>query len=235
MDSVGTTSNTFFEPKIRYQNENWFSVRARGDSGILGRRAIAVKQDAGMLVNCAGVAPTAAFVVDTIQCDSQWVFLQDQSLKSPDSWRWTVSPNVGVNFIQQTSDTSTHPVISFTDTGNYQITLKVISQFGLDSATQTVRIQFCNTANTPLWDQVSLRLIPNPNDGIFQLRMTGRLAGSYHLELLDLQGQLLLQKSFFPRGDRLEEKFDIQYLPGGVYFLRIGDGKGWVVKKVVLR
>jgi hypothetical protein len=57
MDSVGTTVNTFFEPRIRYQEENWFSVRPRGDSGILGRRAIAVSQTAGMPGQLRGGSP----------------------------------------------------------------------------------------------------------------------------------------------------------------------------------
>jgi PKD repeat protein len=156
MDSVGTTVNTFFEPRIRYQEENWFSVRARGDSGILGRRAIAVSQTAGSLLNCAGVAPTAAFAIDTIRCDSQWVFLQDQSLKSPDAWQWTISPDVGIRFIQQTSDSSRHPVISFADTGTYRVSLRTINQFGSDSSSQLLRIRSCNTS-------LPLRSRPSPS------------------------------------------------------------------------
>jgi PKD repeat protein len=235
MDSVGTTTNTFFEPKIRYQNENWFSVRARGDSGILGRRAVAVMQDAGTLVNCAGVAPTAAFVVDTIQCDSQWVFLQDQSLKSPDRWQWAVSPNTGVNFIQNTSDSSTHPVISFTDTGSYQISLRTISQFGVDSTTQTVRIQSCNTAILPDFEAISINIVPNPNQGVFQLRMAGDLDERYDLELLDLKGRAVWMERLRIQGNQVVLEVDVQELPSGLYFLRVGDGKQAVVRKVVVR
>ncbi len=235
MDSVGTTTNTFFEPKIRYQDENWFSVRARGDSGIVGRRAIAVKQDAGMLLNCAGVAPTANFILDTVLCDSQWVFLQDRSGKSPDSWQWTVIPSVGVSFIQNTADSSANPVISFADTGSYQITLKAISQFGSDSITQTVRITSCNTANAPTFEPFSLRIIPNPNAGIFQLRMEGQLSGWYQLELLDLQGKKLLERSFQAQAEQLVQEVDVRQLSGGVYFLRVGDGRRAVVRKLILR
>jgi hypothetical protein len=235
MDSVGTTTNTFFQPRIRYQNENWFSVRARGDSGILGRRAIAVKQDAGTLVNCAGVPTTAAFVIDTIQCDSQWVFLQDQSLKSPDHWQWIVSPDTGVGFIQQSTDSSRHPIISFSDTGSYQVTLKTINQFGIDSTTQTVHIQSCNTANTSDFEPFSLRIVPNPNEGVFQLRMAGELKGQYRVELMDLQGKRLWEKTFQVQGNQLVEDVDVQELGAGVYLLRVGDGNEAVVRKVVVR
>ncbi len=235
MDSVGTTTHTFFEPKIRYQNENWFSVRARGDSGIVGRRAIAVKQEAGTLVNCAGEAPTANFILDTVFCDSQWVFLRDRSLKSPDSWQWTVIPSAGVSFIQNTADSSANPVISFVDTGSYQITLKAISQFGSDSSTQTVRITSCNTANAPAFEPFLLQVIPNPNTGIFQLRMEGKLSGRYQVELLDLQGKKLLEKSLSAQGELLVEDVDVRGLAGGLYFLRVGDTKGFVVKKLILQ
>ncbi len=235
MDSVGTTTHTFFEPKIRYQNENWFSVRARGDSGIVGRRAIAVKQDAGMLMSCAGVAPTANFILDTVLCDSQWVFLQDRSGKSPDSWQWTVIPSAGVSFIQNTADSSANPVISFADTGRYQITLKAISQFGADSITQTLRITSCITAHAPAFEPFSLQVTPNPNTGIFQLRMEGQLSGWYQLELLDLQGKKLLERSFHAQAEQLVQEIDVRELSGGVYFLRVGDGRRAVVRKLILR
>ncbi len=238
MDSVGTTSNTFFEPQIRYQNENWFSVRVRGDSGLVGRRAIAVRQQAGMLLNCAGVAPTANFILDTVLCDSQWVFLQDMSLKSPDSWQWAVSPSAGVGFIQNTADSSVNPVISFADTGTYQIRLRVVSQFGIDSTVQTVQIRSCNTAISEpalLNLRALVKLVPNPNDGYFRLRMQGPLAPSYQLELLDLQGRRQYAGEIWPQGERFEKALDFRHLARGIYFLRLSDGETSAVLKVVVR
>ena len=235
MDSIGTTSNTFFEPKIRYQDENWFSVRGRGDSGMLSRRAIAVRQQAGMLVNCAGVAPTAAFAVDTALCDSQAVYLSDQSLKAPDTWHWTITPSIGLTFIDNTTDSSQHPVLNFDQSGTYQVKLKVASSFGVDSTSQTIVINPCNTSLVGGFEDVSLSLIPNPNEGLFALRMEGALATSYQLALMDLQGKVLHQDFFRTAGTQFSRSYDLSHLAGGLYLLRLSDGEKTVVLKVVIR
>ncbi len=233
MDSVGTTTNTFFEPNIRYQNENWFSVRARGDSGIVGRRAIAVKQDAGMLMSCAGVAPTANFILDTVLCDSQWVFLQDLSLKSPDSWEWQVSPAAGISFVQQTSDTSSNPILSFADTGTYQVTLKVVNQFGVDSVTQALHFTGCSVAIERPLKQVTVEVSPNPTSDRLRLRLTGRLKPVYQVELIDMLGKRVLSHRLTRQGNMLEAELQLQDLPAGIYFLSVEDGVTRQVLKVV--
>ncbi len=235
MDSVGSTSNTFFEPKIRYQNENWFSVRARGDSGIIGRRAIAVKQNPGILVNCAGVAPTALFSVDTVICDSQFVLLQDRSLKAPDSWNWQVSPSMGISFVQNTSGTSANPILSFVDTGTYMVTLKVINQFGSDSITQNLHITGCSVSIANPLEQVSVRMSPNPSTGNIRLQMKGNLKPVYQLDLLDLYGNQIYTQKVISQGNAIDKTFDFHYLSSGLYFLRLYDGENFQVVKVIIQ
>ena len=52
MDSVGTTTLTTFDlPITDPLSDHWFSVRAKGDNGLRGKRAIAVKYE-GALLNC---------------------------------------------------------------------------------------------------------------------------------------------------------------------------------------
>jgi PKD repeat protein len=52
MDSVGTTTLTTFDlPITDPLSDHWFSVRAVGDNGLRGKRAIAVKYE-GELLNC---------------------------------------------------------------------------------------------------------------------------------------------------------------------------------------
>ena len=52
MDSVGTTTLTTFDlPITDALSDHWFSVRAVGDNGLRGKKAIAVKYEGGLL-NC---------------------------------------------------------------------------------------------------------------------------------------------------------------------------------------
>lgn len=235
MDSVGTTSNTFFEPKIRYQKENWFSVRARGTNGIVGRRAIAVVQDSGVLVNCAGVAPTALFGIDTILCDSQVVYLNDSSIKSPDVWTWEVSPSAGVSFIQKTTNSSSNPVLSFTDTGIYEITLIVVNQFGRDTISKTAHIKNCSVSiNDPI-NNLSIKVSPNPTIGKIRLQINDRHASSYHVQIVDIHGKQFYYQELIDSGNYVDETFDFHHLPSGIYFLRVFDGKSSQTIKLVFK
>jgi len=75
MDSIGTTNATEFDiPLPTPFGEHWFSVRARGDNGLRGKRAIAERYDGGLL-NCVlnnDVATTQIFspsVTSIVSCD----------------------------------------------------------------------------------------------------------------------------------------------------------------------
>jgi hypothetical protein len=87
----------------------------------------------------------------------------------------------------------------------------------------------------PDFEAISINIVPNPNQGVFQLRMEGKLAGRYDLELLDLQGRAVWIERLQTQGNQVVIEVDVQELPSGVYFLRVGDGTQDVVRKVVLR
>ena len=54
MDSIGTTAALFYDIPITDPNaEQWFSVTARGPSGLRSRRAVAVNYPGGGLLNCS--------------------------------------------------------------------------------------------------------------------------------------------------------------------------------------
>lgn len=306
MDSVGNTAATFFEPKIRYQDENWFSVRARGDSGIIGRRAIAVRSNPGTLMNCAAVPPVAIMETDTVVCVSERVFFKDFSTKSPDSWGWTINPPL-IAFTNGTTPTSQNPVIVFTqpDTftvtlavnniagsnatsrrvivvppaaagfntttngtqvefnnisvnatsyhwdfgdgdssdvaspthsyaapGSYTVTLTVSSPCG--DKTETREVQAWNTNIQDAFDGLQVSLTPNPNNGQFNLTLSGQLATQYEIQLLDLQGKTLFDETVSTYGDLFVKAFDFSEQAAGLYFLRLNDGASVGTLKLVI-
>lgn len=97
MDSVGTSTTTEFDiPLPSPFGEHWFSVRARGDNGLKGKRANAVMYDDG-LFNCTlenDVATTQLFspsstsivgcnpVQDVISIEVENTSINDQSILS---------------------------------------------------------------------------------------------------------------------------------------------------------
>lgn len=306
MDSVGTTNATFFEPPIRYQDENWISIRARGDSGIVGRRAIAVPTTPGTLSNCQALPPVAAMEIDTFLCTNERVSLRDISTKSPDLWGWNINPPL-VAFADGTTPTSQNPVVVFTQPDTFTITLSVNNVAGANSVTKQVivlppptaafatttignevafdnqsthatgyrwyfgdgdssdlaspthtyaapgdytvtlkvfspcgditrvrTVQAWATGISDAFDGLQVALTPNPNDGKFKLNLSGELASSYQLQLINLQGQTILEEVIRTQGSQYSKAFDLSEQAAGLYFLRLSDGERVGTLKVVI-
>lgn len=80
---------------------------------------------------------------------------------------------------------------------------------------------------------VQLEVFPNPSKGIFNISWTQKFKGNVHLELLDLQGRLLKQIPVSNGQHSLE--LNATEFASGLYFLRIGDEKSTVSKKIVIQ
>ena len=77
------------------------------------------------------------------------------------------------------------------------------------------------------------KLFPNPNEGNFQITLTGELVTELELMIYNALGQVVLTQNRFPVGNRLE--VDAHFLPAGIYEVIVitDDGKG--VKRMVVR
>lgn len=84
--------------------------------------------------------PVAQFsAATTTPCLNAPIEFEDESLKSPTSWNWTISPSTH-SFVGGTSATSQHPEISFTALGTYTVTLVATNAYGSDTLTKTNEI-----------------------------------------------------------------------------------------------
>jgi hypothetical protein len=130
------------------------------------------------------------------------------------SYRW--------DFGDGDSSFQENPVHTYASPGEYDVTLTVSSPCG--DFTSTQKVQAWNTNIEEVFDGLQLQLVPNPSDGKVQLSLSGELAESYELSLLDLQGQQLKRFTLRSRAGQLTEDFDFSYLPAGLYFLQLKDG-----------
>ncbi len=68
--------------------------------------------------------PVADFVADRFVVETyQQIQLTDLSTNGPSYWYWTITPNLGINYNNGTSNTSKNPVISFSNSGYYEVCL----------------------------------------------------------------------------------------------------------------
>lgn len=80
----------------------------------------------------------------------------------------------------------------------------------------------------------NLEIFPNPTQESFQARLTPNHPGDLHLDLIDLQGKVLHQRSTKGRkGAELLESFDLSSYPSGIYLLRIILGNAVLTRRVV--
>lgn len=72
-----------------------------------------------------------------------------------------------------------------------------------------------------------LKLYPNPNTGVFEIQK--QFEGNVVYEITDLKGQLLMTK----QSSSEVERFDINDLPNGVYFIKMTSDKTTVTNKLL--
>lgn len=76
--------------------------------------------------------------------------------------------------------------------------------------------------NSPLtanFDKDDFKLFPNPTSGQFQINFFVRANGTLHLDLTDVMGKTIEQRSFRYYGCCRIEHYDISHMPSGVYFI----------------
>ena len=81
--------------------------------------------------------PEASFTADPVSTCSlgDTVQLTDNTSGQPTSWYWQITPST-YNFVGGTNDSSQFPLITFTATGNYTISLTATNTYGSDDTTQ---------------------------------------------------------------------------------------------------
>lgn len=143
MDVQGSTAMTIFQVNgTNFMQEHWFSVRATVPSGFaVGRRAIAIKSNTG-LVGCAAMSPVSSFnTVPSTPCAGTTVTLRDQSQNAPTNWQWIITPATHT-FVNATNANSSSPDVQFSALGTYTITLIVSNFAGDDTLIKTVDVKF---------------------------------------------------------------------------------------------
>ena len=79
-----------------------------------------------------------------------------------------------------------------------------------------------------------IQIYPNPNEGKFRLVYNGERDVDLKLQLINIQGQVVLTEQI-ETGNKFSKEFELDYLPPGIYYFRLMHKEGVVVKKMVVR
>ena len=123
----------------------------------------------------------------------------------------------GDQMISQTSN----PIHTYLQSGTYNVQLKVENGCGTDKITKSVTINSATGIN-PKSKQESIHLFPNPNKGLFTLKL-GRANTYTHLSIIDAMGNMIISKNIQQGPDQMS--FDLHEYSAGLYFIILNNSK----------
>ena len=81
---------------------------------------------------------------------------------------------------------------------------------------------------------VSMNVYPNPSKGEFTLEMNATKAGTFHVEIINMLGQVVYQKQITQDGF-YRESIDISDKARGLYYIRMSDGTSEKTAKILIQ
>jgi PKD repeat protein len=169
-------------------------------------------------------APTTNFTLSaTTICAGEQVTFIDSSSNAPSNWSWSLAGAL--------PDTSNNQSLaaSFPIAGTYAISLTTSNQFGTSTTiTKNITVQVCTSVEEN--EKKLIKIYPNPANDILTVDVNV-LQGIKTIEILDIQGRLMLSKT------SNEKVFNIELtsLPNGNYLVNVlVDGNIYTTEKVVV-
>lgn len=146
---------------------------------------------------------------------------------APFTYAW--SPTTGVS-----NPTAANPMANPGTTQDYVLTIMDANNCSsLD--TVTITVDTCVGIQENHW-AAELKVIPNPNEGNFTLRLfTTETADAVVLNLVDPFGKLVYNREIGTVSGTYETRVNLNTLARGIYFLHISSANRTVSRKVVIQ
>lgn len=126
------------------------------------------------------------------------------------------------DFGNDSTSTLESPSTTYLTNDSYPVTLIVTNECGSDTSEQLISI-----LNVSLLEElagVAISLFPNPNSGIFDIRLEGNSANPFEIDIRDMRGRVLEHFQIDRIQGSFDQKVDVSYLAEGVYTVQISSG-----------
>lgn len=125
------------------------------------------------------------------------------------------------NFGDGATSEEKSPVHQYQRGGNYEVILIVQNDCGADTIIKNVTVSISATTNPVLDGKTSIQ--PNPNNGQYELVMSGFSPGTYQFLILDINGKICDQQKLTLQESNHKFILNHEHLQPGTYILRIMD------------
>jgi hypothetical protein len=82
---------------------------------------------------------------------------------------------------------------------------------------------------------ITIRIVPNPNNGEFMLMLASGANASLNVKIMDILGNTVYKQEDIRVNRSIEMKISLNNMREGIYFILVGDGTTTQVKKLVVR
>ncbi len=147
-------------------------------------------------------------VVYRVSTDSTWASLLSLSPANAIEWAWD-----SVNLVLPGEALAATTQIGFI----YENHGNSFGGAGIDNIQLTAK-SLGITENSSL---LSCRIFPNPNNGLFQMELTPKLPGEISIQIINLNGQIVLDEKFYTSTAQIIKSFDLRSQARGVYQIHI--------------
>jgi hypothetical protein len=180
--------------------------------------------------------PVAFAGNDTLLCTGESLILAGASAAQYDSLLWTTNGDGTFDFDTVLYATYT-PGPQDLNNGLVELTLTASGIYPCDVTSNDkikVTIDECTGLDDISNDEVSLSLIPNPNNGLFDITIEGADVQDLVMQIYNLQGQVVFTYRLGELNGAYKNQVNMTNFPDGIYFVNVRNSEFSKTEKLVV-
>ncbi len=103
-----------------------------------------------------------------------------------------------------------------------------------DGETEDYTINVLTQLGVDEFDTNSFSVIPNPNNGVFKLKLDGLSAENLMVTVYDLSGRIVYDRTF-SNASELDQDIQLSNAKAGLYLVKVSNGTNQTVKKIMVK
>ena len=226
---VARVNTTWYKDETLYTNDSSFYTQVGGEYVLELEDTYGCKTYDTIQVVENPVPLVADFLVSSYTDIDDELVIVNVSYTQPDSVVWDFG-NADV------MDEGLYYVLTFPDTGSYEITLTSYLDYCVNSRTKTIEVleEYSSPGNIlkASFDIKSVQVFPNPTTGIFTAKVILTQQKDISWTFFDAQSNIVTYGALSGKST-YEEIIDIQSLPAGTYFLRITTDRDTRIVRII--